>query len=139
MAFLEWNDSLSVQSPLFDAEHRRLMEHLNILYGFLGQQDSAGFDKALRQLLEATKSHFLHEETLMRKTAYPSYIPHKIAHDRFYAQIDDFSKRVMAHQTTLTDEMAVFLRTSLCEHIMTVDKGLCEWLIKNDLLSSGED
>lgn len=139
MAFLDWSPSLSVQSTLIDTDHKRLIELINALYDLCEKpHGTAEGEAALGQLINATKAHFTHEETLMRKAAYPAFIPHKIAHDRLLAQIEDFAKRVTANQTHLSPENTVFLRTWLSDHIMKVDKPLGEWLVKNKLLSGGE-
>ncbi|MFA6280819.1 MAG: bacteriohemerythrin [Bdellovibrionales bacterium] len=131
MAFLDWSDSLSVHYRLIDADHKKLVELINNLHG-LGE--SAGTPSAVgaavKQLTDFFKTHFVHEETLMRKTAYPQIIPHKIEHDRLMKQLEDFGTRLEAGQVGLSQDTVVFLRTWLCGHILEVDSHLGAWLAK---------
>ncbi|MDD2324536.1 MAG: bacteriohemerythrin [Alphaproteobacteria bacterium] len=132
MAFLEWSDSLSVKSRLLDTDHKRLIELINKLHdASLDAQNRAGAEAAIALLVDFTKTHFIHEETLMRKTAYPQFIPHKIEHDRLIKQIEDFRARYAAGQVGLSQDSIVFLRTWLCDHITKVDTYLGAWLAKH--------
>lgn len=132
MAFLDWTDSLSVGFRLIDADHKRLIELINKLYE-VGESESsrAAAESALSALVDFTKTHFVHEETLMRKTAYPQFIPHKIEHDRLSNQVDEFRKRFASGQVGLSQDTILFLRTWLCDHIMKVDTPLGLWLSKH--------
>ncbi|MDD3181976.1 MAG: bacteriohemerythrin [Alphaproteobacteria bacterium] len=137
MPLIEWSESLSVKSRLLDADHKRLIDVINKLYD-ASQKGSnhAGVETAMEQLLSLTKTHFIHEETLMRKSAYPQFIPHKIEHDRLIKQLEDFQKRYAAGQVGLSNESVAFLRTWLCEHITSVDVSLGEWLSKHASLDT---
>lgn len=132
MAFLDWVESMSVGSRLLDADHKRLIDLINRLHDAGGQSsDNTAALAALGALVDYTKTHFTHEETLMRKTAYPQFIPHKIEHDRLMKQIEDFRGRFTAGQVGLSQDTVVFLRTWLCDHIIKVDMYLGKWLIKH--------
>ena len=135
MAFLEWTENLSINFRLLDADHKRLIELINKLHdASLVPNNNTAAQNAMAQLVDFTKTHFIHEETLMRKTAYPQFIPHKIEHDRLMKQIEDFRKRYAAGQVGLSQDTVVFLRTWLCDHIMKVDHYLGEWLAKHAAL-----
>lgn len=138
MAFLDWSESLSVGYRLLDTDHKRLIDLINKLHDATAQQGHtpAAVLEALNALIDYTKAHFTHEETLMHKTGYPQYIPHKIEHDRLMQQVDDFRKRYEAGQTGLSQENIVFLRTWLCDHIVKVDRFLGQWLAKTAPLVS---
>lgn len=132
MAFLDWTESLSVNSRLLDADHKRLIELINKLHD--ASANAANHEAAIAAvdlLIDFTKTHFIHEETLMRKTAFPKFIPHKIEHDRLLKQIEDFRKRYIAGQAGLSQDTVVFLRTWLCDHIISVDIHLGNWLAKH--------
>ncbi|HAX91739.1 MAG TPA: hemerythrin [Rhodospirillaceae bacterium] len=131
MAFLDWSDILSVHYRLIDADHKKLIDLINRLHDASVNGDShAGATNALKQLMDFTKAHFVHEETLMRKTAYPQIIPHKIEHDRLTKQLEDFLNRFESGQAGLSQDTVVFLRTWLCDHIIEVDIHLGRWLAK---------
>lgn len=131
MAFLDWSDALSVHYRLIDTDHKKLIDIINRLYD-LSTEDrgTAAAGATIKQLMDFTKTHFVHEETLMRKTAYPQFIPHKIEHDRLTKQLTDFSNRFEAGQAGLSQDTVVFLRTWLCDHILEVDVHLGRWLAK---------
>ena len=138
MAFLDWSDSLSVNSRLLDTDHKRLIDLINGLHvASLNLANPSGSAAAMDVLVDFTKTHFVHEETLMRKTAYPQFIPHKIEHDRLMKQLEDFRKRFDAGQITLSLDNIVFLRTWLCDHIVKIDAHLGAWLAKHASLVSG--
>ncbi len=131
MAFLDWSDELSVDYRLLDSDHKRLIDIINKLHD--SSQNSADRTAVLTlfgELISYTRTHFVHEETLMRKTAYPQFIPHKIAHDRLISQIEDLSKRYAAGQIGLSQDTIVYIRTWLCDHIVEVDRLLGAWLNK---------
>ena len=132
MPLIEWSDNLSVKSRLLDTDHKRLIDLINKLYEASASSGQNGsIDEAITMLISFTKTHFVHEETLMRKTAFPQFIPHKIEHNRLLRQLEDFQKRYAAGQVSLSNESVVFLRTWLCDHIMKVDIFLGEWLAKH--------
>lgn len=131
MAFLEWSDSLSVGFRLLDADHKRLIDIINSLYeASKDEASTTTITSILDSLISYTKTHFIHEETLMRKTAYPQFIPHKIEHDRLIGQIEDLRKRYAAGQIGLSQETIIYMRTWLCDHIIKVDRSLGDWLVK---------
>jgi len=138
MAFLDWTESLSVHFRLLDADHKRLIELINKLHdASLHVENPASAQEAISLLVDFAKTHFIHEETLMRKTAYPQFIPHRIEHDRLIKQIEDFRKRHAAGQIGLSQDTLLSLRTWLCDHISKVDTPLGEWLSKHAALAAG--
>ncbi len=131
MAFLDWSDSLSVHYRLIDTDHKKLIDLINSLHD-LGEAGAAhsSIESTVKQLTDFLKTHFMHEETLMRKTAYPQIIPHKIEHDRLMKQLEDFGTRFSSEQVGLSQDTVMFLRTWLCDHILEVDMPLGQWLTK---------
>lgn len=131
MAFLDWSESLTLGFRIMDSDHKKLVEIVNKIHQLSAQPTTPAVALAgLDELINFTKTHFTHEETLMRKTAYPQFIPHKIEHDRLLSQIDDLRKRFEAGQVGLSQDTVVYLRTWLCDHIIKVDRFLAEWLLK---------
>ena len=131
MPLIEWSDNLSVKSRLLDTDHKRLIDLINKLYEASASSGQNGsIDEAITMLISFTKTHFVHEETLMRKTAYPQLIPHKISHDRLMTQVEDFRKRLNAGQVGVSADTMIFLRTWLCDHVARVDIHLGKWLAK---------
>ncbi|HBM90858.1 MAG TPA: hemerythrin [Rhodospirillaceae bacterium] len=134
MSFLKWSEKFSVGSNLLDTDHKRLFDLVQKLYTVSQDLDNQKqIVSVLVDLIDHTRAHFLHEETLMRRTAYPSFIHHKIEHDRLINQIEAFRKNLAAGQVGMAQERLAFLQTWLCEHISKIDKPLGRWLTKNNL------
>jgi hemerythrin-like metal-binding protein len=134
MAFAEWTERMSVGSQLLDKDHKRLLELAQKLHEISKDPENLKeAETAIGALIDYTKAHFLHEETLMRRTAYPQFIPHKIEHDRLFKQIEDFRKSLAAKQVGLSQDSVMFLQTWLCDHMVKIDGPLGEWLTKNNL------
>jgi len=140
VAFFEWSDSLSVSYHLIDTDHKRLIELINKLCetSESAHNDTARILPVMDELIAYTRTHFVHEETLMRKTAYPQFIPHKIEHDRLITQIEDLRKRFEAGQIGLSPDTLVYMRTWLCDHITQIDRTLGAWLVKYAPLNPSE-
>jgi hemerythrin len=133
MAFLEWSDTLSVHYEPIDADHKKLCDLINLLNELAENGGTPPVvDTALKQMIVFTKTHFSREETLMRKTAYPQIIPHKIEHDRLLKQMDDFEANYASGKFGLSQDTIIFLRTWLCEHVLETDMPLGRWMAKFD-------
>lgn len=62
----EWQDGYVIGVPLMDEEHKKLADLINRLgHEFKTGQDGAKLTEALQTLLQAARSHLLHEEWLI--------------------------------------------------------------------------
>ncbi|MBP2315346.1 bacteriohemerythrin [Azospirillum soli] len=86
MSTYEWRPDLSVGEADIDAEHRELFR----LQQRLQSADAAEevLPGILRQLEEYARTHFTHEEALMRRYAYPGYEDHVKRHRLFVEWLD---------------------------------------------------
>lgn len=86
-----WSRDLSTGIAFFDGEHRLLIRCYHDLMRQVRQtMDPGRFRECFQSLKEQTRTHFAHEEQVMRNIAYPDFHPHKIAHDKVLADFDDF-------------------------------------------------
>ncbi len=123
MAFIDWNENLSVQIKELDDQHKKLIALINELNEAM--RVGKGKDimaKILASLVDYTKYHFGAEEKLMQTHSYPTYIIHKKAHDDLTKQVIDLQKKFESGNVVITIDVMTFLKNWLSKHIMGTDK-----------------
>lgn len=122
MAFVDWNDNLSVGVAEIDAEHKNLVSYVNRLSQALTVGSAPKtMEEILTGLVSYTQVHFRHEEELMSKFQYPAYAAHKKEHDDLTSQVTDFHARLQSGKTSFSLELLNFLRDWLINHIQKTD------------------
>lgn len=123
MAFITWNDTLSVGIKSIDDQHKKLVALVNDLHdGMMGGKGNDVIGKVLAELIAYTKSHFAAEETLMKNKNYPEYAAHKVEHDKLTKKAVELEQQFKAGKAAMTIEVANFLKSWLTDHIMKTDK-----------------
>jgi len=124
MSLMEWSDRLSVGVAQFDDEHKRLIVLINDLFDAV--QAGRGRDalgRTLDELIDYTKTHFSHEEHLLKKFADPNFEAHKKEHEALAKQVVDIQRKYHAGATAmLSMEVMSFLKNWLVKHIQGTDK-----------------
>ena len=124
MSVIEWNASKhSVNIKHFDADHQKLFE----LFNDIADKMTAGEGNSiilciLLELRKYGKKHFIAEEVLMEKYAYPETSIHKQEHVIFTEKVDRFIERYKAGDNKLSIESFFFLKDWLNKHILETDK-----------------
>ena len=117
-----WSKSYSVGVNQMDKEHQRLVDLINTLYAAMRagrSKDAIG--SILGELVEYTKSHFAHEEKLMREAGYDGYDEQKRAHEALVSQVAEVQQKYRSG-TALGQEVMNFLKNWLVNHIQGSDK-----------------
>ncbi len=123
MAFMVWDNSLSVNIKEIDEQHKKLFNIVNDLHSAMGAgKGKEVMGSVLAGLIEYTKTHFAAEEGLMQKHLYPGYLAHKANHDALTRQVSDVMKKFQDGQTIVTVEIMNFLKDWLANHIQNTDK-----------------
>lgn len=120
---IEWSMSYSVDVQAMDKEHQRLVDLINSLFSAMRAgrgKDAIG--AVLADLIEYTKTHFAHEERLMKETGFPGYEEQRRAHEALIAKVLDIQQKY-ANGTALSQEVMSFLKNWLVNHIQGMDKG----------------
>jgi hemerythrin len=121
--FIEWSSELSVGIEEIDAQHMVLVNLLNQIHEAIQQRQAAEVTgEIIRQLGEYTRVHFAVEESLMRILHYPEYERHKEEHDRLIEQLEGFRVKLGSGKSSVSFELAHFLKIWLTKHIMEADK-----------------
>jgi hemerythrin-like metal-binding protein len=128
---MTWSDSLSVSVPEIDEQHKILIGIANDMYSALKSGRGAeAVETILPRLVDYTKQHFAHEESLMQKCAYPGYLDHKAKHVALTNQVLEYVGRMKEGKGTAAVEFMEFLKKWLVSHIKGVDKKYSPYLGK---------
>jgi hemerythrin len=122
MDILKWDDSLSVNIPEVDSEHKVLVKLINELHTATKEgKAQEATAKTLNELVQYTQTHFGHEEVFMTRNNYPAYAAHKVMHEAFVEKVAGFQKEFIAGKAALSLELFNFLRDWLVGHIKKAD------------------
>lgn len=121
---MEWNEKLLLGIPSIDAQHKELVGMLNDLYGgFKSGTAKAVIGPVLDKLINYTAVHFKHEETIFDRTAYPETKNHKKEHENLVKRVLEVQAKFKSNQESiLTQDLMVFLRNWLTDHILGTDR-----------------
>jgi hemerythrin len=121
--FIEWSNELSVGIEEIDAQHQVLVDLLNQVHEAIQQRHTAEVtNDIIDRLEEYTRVHFAVEESLMRILHYPDYERHKEEHEKLIAQLGELRAKLEGGKTSISFELAHFLKIWLTKHIMEVDQ-----------------
>jgi hemerythrin len=121
--FVEWSNELSVGIEEIDAQHRILVDLLNEVHEAIQQRQGVEVTQdIIRRLDEYTRVHFAVEESLMRILHYPEYERHKEEHDKLIGQLAELRNKMNAGKSSISFDLAHFLKIWLTKHIMEGDK-----------------
>lgn len=123
MSFFAWDPSLQLNVATMDTEHQGLIAAMNKIYD--AAQKNAGkavLGQALEALVDLTRKHFAHEETLMREAKYEGYETHTYVHKDLLTKLDKHVADFQAGPGTIDAAFFSFLRMWLTAHIKGIDK-----------------
>jgi hemerythrin-like metal-binding protein len=119
---INWSRSYSVGVSQMDKEHQRLIDIINNLYSAMRSgrsKDAIG--SILDELIDYTKTHFAHEEKLMKESNYDGFDEQKRSHEALIAQVVEIQGKFRVG-TALGQEVMNFLKSWLINHIQGLDK-----------------
>lgn len=125
MPVLPWSNMFAVGVQEIDNQHRKLVEILNRLGDAGGGANGAALqNQILDELTEYTVYHFSTEERLMAQHAYEGTAKHTEEHKKLVNAVKALHVRRANGETLPFDELMIFLRDWLTNHIMGSDKAL---------------
>lgn len=135
MSFMPWSDTLLVGVAAADEQHRWLVEKANHLHTALAASvpDLGLVGEILEGLMDYTMNHFITEEELFQRHAYPESARHKAEHDRFTATVLHYLQRHEAGESVAIGVMDT-LRDWLVNHIMKSDKAYGSYFAERGLV-----
>jgi hemerythrin-like metal-binding protein len=123
MAFMKWNDSLSVKVGEIDGQHQKLIALINQLHDAMAQgKGKDAVSLIVKGLVGYAGSHFALEEKYFDKFNYPDAPAHKQEHAAFVNKVSEFQDKYTKGGITLTLEVMNFLKDWLVKHIQGTDQ-----------------
>jgi hemerythrin len=124
-----WDNSLSVQVPEIDEDHRKLVGIFNMLSRSLKEGDSPDYIEAvLEELISCVVWHFSHEERLMLKYAYGDRLEHRKEHQELIMSARELQSKFLAEGRMISADDISFLEHWLTGHIYAADMEMGAYL-----------
>lgn len=108
---------------IIDAQHRRIVEYINLLHEARMRGDKDAIARVIEELVDYTLSHFSVEEALMEQARYPFLEPHKRVHEAFARRIGEYRQRFKLDEDTavVATDLQNTLIVWLMDHIKRED------------------
>ena len=130
--FVKWDNSLSVGIDTIDADHKKLLSLINQLQTAAHYQtDDELIETTLNDLVDYTKYHFSREEEMMQAANYPKLEAHKQQHAAMIEQVGKFIDEYRVDKTRTIENVCLYLKTWLINHINGSDQEYAPYLKKN--------
>jgi len=130
--YVEWDDDFSVEIPLMDDQHKKLIIIINDLFQRcvdVCASTNLTFAMAVKDATEYAKMHFRIEEEYLEKAGYPGLPDQKREHGLFLAEVLAASERYKKGEAMPLD-LVRFLKKWLLNHIAVSDKKYTSYLAK---------
>lgn len=129
MAYVNWNDSMSVNVAVIDEQHRGLVAMINELHeAMTAGQGSSVLHDIVDGLVDYTEVHFSTEERYFDAAGYMDAESHRQQHRDFVASVMDFKQGFDEGRLMLTLDVMDFLADWLVAHIKGSDAALAPYL-----------
>ena len=123
MPLMTWDPSFSVQVKRCDNHHQKLFYLVNTLHEAMAEGKGADVvQHVVQELLEYAKYHFSAEEALMEQAGYIGLEVHRLRHQEFVKQVEQFQKELEISKTGKAIEVLAFIKQWLATHIKQTDK-----------------
>jgi hemerythrin-like metal-binding protein len=122
MAIFEWDESISLNIPLIDDQHRQLIGWVAALNDAV--QKSAGaqaIEQVLLNLTDYVFNHFSEEERLMLSIDFPGLDSHRQEHNFFVTRLEEIMERFQNGEEIGNDTLE-FMSDWIVGHIKGTDR-----------------
>jgi hemerythrin len=135
MAVTTWKEEYSVNIEAIDTQHRKLLTMLNDVRAAVGPGMRAeAVAMAVRCLLVYVRTHFAHEEKLMRAYDYPGYGPHKREHEDMVRLAAELWESLRDGRSAQALDSIDRMEEMLMEHIVNRDKRYGSFFISRGVI-----
>ena len=130
MTYISWDTTFSIRVRELDEQHKRLINILNNILECLAEGSGQRTVAELFSSLAITlRSHFICEESLMRRYGYPGLHGHKREHDKLVEQIGITARTIATGNLLLARDVHAFIGTWWLDHIMRDDSQFGPFLV----------
>lgn len=124
-----WSDEYSVGVEKIDAQHKQIIDMINLLQDALAKKDaSAEIKRVLVSLAEYTQTHFGCEERLMTLVGYPAVEAHARKHAKLTSDLLCVLMRLKRGEDVSVRQLFNLLRTWFTTHVEREDMRYSEWI-----------
>lgn len=132
MSFIKWNESLSINFPKIDEQHKKLVDIVNKLHDNMSKgKGKEALGEVFNNLIDYTVYHFNTEEEYMIKYNFPGLATHQIEHKKLTDDVLKLKHKFEKGESVITIEVMNFLKKWLADHIEKTDKKMGEFLAKH--------
>jgi hemerythrin len=125
----EWNDELSVNIPVIDEQHKKLISYINEFYAHMKMGKAKQvMGETLNKLIDYVGYHFSTEENFFNKFSYPEKDAHIKEHKAFVEKVTKVSEDFKNNKLAVTIDLFTFLIDWVEKHIKQVDKRYAPFL-----------
>lgn len=119
---LEWREQLGVGNDLIDADHKYLIDIINLAEQGLKSRNPVALAAALDNLERYSKMHFSREETIATAAGYPEAAHLHISHEALIATLTQIKAEIGdAWDASAAEHFSAFLRDWLINHLIKED------------------
>jgi hemerythrin len=118
-----WKDSFETGIEEIDCQHKLFLDYLNQCsdYAFSCRKEGA-VPEVIAKMKAYAAMHFAFEEELMRSINYEKLNQHEAQHKYFENQVQELEDAVSNGVNDKAENLAVFMRDWLINHILEEDK-----------------
>jgi hemerythrin-like metal-binding protein len=130
MAFIEWDDSFSIDISEIDKQHQKLFALINELADAIhGDADEHTLRRIANGLVNYIDVHFSNEEDYFDQFGYAETQEHKKEHAYFVQRVLEFMDEFEQGNLDISTDMMKFLSDWLITHIKGSDRKYAPFLI----------
>jgi hemerythrin-like metal-binding protein len=136
MSDLEWSNDYIINIPAIDNEHKLIVSIVNDISRSMlhhGELQAKMVSESLRMLSRCIRNHFESEERLLSLNNYPELEAHMAEHAGLLTIFDTFEQNFTARNSTVNEEMLLFLKDWFVRHILLHDSKIGHYYSKHEL------
>lgn len=120
--YLKWDDNYAVGIPLFDEQHKKIMEMLNQLLDAVKHDGKTEKCRDIvNELITYSSLHFTAEEDALKKHGYPHLKKHYKEHNEIKMKISEIHKKCVEGDFLRIVEILKFITLWMDKHLKDVD------------------
>ncbi len=123
-ATFEWNSQFDIDIPKMNEEHRELLNIMARIENLCRHNVSkSSVLSAYDNLLKYARTHFQHEEQIMRTMNFPGLEQHALIHKDLIEKLEKYRKEfILSSSLKLPTSVFDFFKNWLLTHILIADR-----------------